>query len=487
MELGCEMIISLYRSLVVVMLLLPFVPGLSVTSAQENPPLLYVTDYNHMNDYYIELDITTGETQRFERAPDFQGIRYSGERRLPERQEIVSPYDESVRFMLLRDFDAPNRDEEEQLLRVREDEQLEPVLSGEDIYLWEDFFTDNGRYAYLFKRTENGMQYVLYTLYRYDIQSGELDVVTGRVPGAGLDCQEGWCQFIRGMPNSEDDPQTVLILNKNSGELRELETAEEITVHYWWEGELLYSVYDGGGQAAIKTYRIESNQYRTLTEIAGRGIVRAARVDDWMIVVANSLEKDHIFDLYIVNDLASNPATYPLGIETSNANVQTKLFGEKLLAIIHSPEDEWESDLYILSDITTQPTVEQLPPTDFGLMTLQNVSLAFPDLGDTQLLHVGVNSSEWRYYTIHVLTRTITQVTAFKSGQEVVQTLVSADNKWLAVSIAESGQYYVRVVPVDGSQPFQNWDVGMESYVCLLIWGEPGIEPPACTLYFGIG
>jgi hypothetical protein len=342
---------------------------------------------------------------------------------------------------------------------------------------------------YLFNKTESGIQYVLYTVYRYDIQSGELDIVAGQVPDARLDCQEDWCQFISGMPGSEDSLQTVFVLNKNSGELRELETAEEITVHFWWGEEelLLYSAYDGNGQAVIKTYRIESSQYRTLTEIEGRGIARVSRWDDWMMVMANSLEKDRIFDMYIVNNLASTPTTYPLGIETSQANVETKLSGEKLLMITYSPQDERDNNLYILSDLTTQPTIDQLTPADFDVNTLSYVSIGFPDLGDTQLLHVTVSDAEWRYYTLHIPTRTITQVTAFKNSQGVVQTLLSADNMWLAMSIEEAGQYYVGVVPVDGSQPLQTWDVGMESYVCLLAWGDPGIEPSACTLYFGIG
>jgi hypothetical protein len=483
------MIKMLYRPLLAVLLLLL---GVNATTAQDEMPLLYITDYAQMNDYYLTLDVTTGATQRFERPSGFLSYLFpGGEQALPAREDITSPYDNAVRFVLLRDYQAPNHQDWEQLYRVREDDQLEPVLSGEYIYIRSQLFTDNGRYVYLFEKTESGLHDNLYTLHRYDISSGELSIVAGRVATAGLDCQESWCELVSGMPRDENDSQDLYVLNKDTGDLRHLETAEEITIHIWQNAhEVLYTAYDGAGQTAIRTYRIDTEEYATLTTIPGEGIDRLYQTnDEWWMVLANAPENNRAYDVYIVNDLATQPTAYPLGIQTGSSwvDVSSSESGMMLMITYASP-DYRLNDVYILHDeTTTHPTVDQLTPADFDAEALSNVYLVGVNLGDRRLLQAGVSDDAWRYYLLDIATRTITPVVEFTSRQGPVQVLLSPDQRWLAVSIEERGEHYVGIVAMDGSQPLQTWDLGMDSYVCLLAWDAPGIDPPGCELYFGIG
>jgi hypothetical protein len=281
----------------------------------------------------------------------------------------------------------------------------------------------------------------------------------------------------------------LYVLHKNSGELHEVATADDISINIWREENVLFTPYHGDGQSLIQTYNIETDEYRTLAQIEGQGIA-SIYGSEWMMVTSISLEDSRLFDVYIINDLATNPTTYPLGIQTSNATylIHSMLSDGSMLLITIAPESNRVSDVYILRDITAHPTVDQLTVADFGAPKIQDVRFegAFSD-SDTRMLHVTVSDDEWRYYTIHVPTRTITQVVAFRTRQLVVQSRISADSKWLAVSIEESGTYSVGVVPLDGSQPMRIWDVGTESYTCLLSWYQPDIAPPGCDLYFGIG
>lgn len=488
------MLIMLFRPLIAIALLWAFILGLTAATAnfaQDDGPLLYLTDYNHMDDFYVVLDVETGKTHRIQHPPDYNGARYNygGECCYEEQQEITSPHDESIRFVIQRDFDNQTSENVEQLYRVRTDDQLEHILSGEYIYITVSHFTDNERYLYIFEKSGSGIRHTLYTLYRYGIQSTELSVVALDVSGASLNCRDSLCQLISGMPdNEEESSQTLFLLNKDNGELRELATADEITIHYWWrENELLYTAYHGDGRAQIHTFNIETDQHRTLSEIEGQGIQSIAGVD-WLMVAANSPDDNSIFDIYIVNNLDDDPTTYPLSIQTNNATwlpFSVESDGS-LLMIISSPQNNRTSDLYIINNVETQPSVDQLTSTDFNAPTLREANFN-TELDDSHLLRVEVGDDEWRYYMLHVPTRTITQLATFTTGQRVMQTQFSEDKNWLALSIEESGQYYVTLVPMDGSQRLQTWDVETESYVCLLSWYTPDSEPALCDLYFGMG
>lgn len=497
------MIKMLYFPVIAIMLVFGFILSLMISFRDEHVPLLYLSDFNTQDDFYTVLDVETGDTLNFRRPPNFKSIQYYGEFPTSEREDITSPYDDTVQFVLTRDYQAPNREEIEQLYRVRAGDQLEPVLSGENIYIWQIEFTDNGRFVYIFKKSESGIQHVLYTIYRYDIHSIELEEVVGDVAGVGLNCQDSWCQIISGMPASPDRSQTLFVLHKNSGELRQVEVADDITIHRWWkQDELLYTVYQGDGQASIRTYNIASNQYHNLAEIEGQGIANIYRIkrenrqtdspashpdENWLMVVANSPEDDQTYDIYIVNDLP-HATTYPLGIQTSNAHWLFYAVGSdgSVLLTTLAPHNDSTNNVYIIKNAVDYPRVDQLTNADFDAIDLHDAHMeTFFD--DTQLLRMKVSDTEWRYYTIHLPTHTITQLANFNNNQRIVQTQLAANKKWLAVSLQEAGKYYLGIVSLDGSQPLRIWDVGTESYVCLLAWYAPDSTPPPCSLYFGIG
>jgi hypothetical protein len=501
------MLKMLYRPLIAVTLLWVFILASMVTMVtlpHAELPLIYLSDYESRDEFYMVLDVETGQTHRFRRPSDFTPIQfYGGDGRQPDRHDTTSPYDDTVHFALLRDYNAA-REDFEQLYRVRDDEQLEHIISGQYISFQDTGFTDNGRFVYLFTRTESAFHYTFYTLYRYDIQSTELSVVADYMPNAGLNCQADRCQLITGIPHHEDFRQSLYILHKNSGELHEVATADDINIHTWWgQNDVVYTPYDGDGQSLIYTYNLETDQHRLLLDIEGQGITGITRkyswgaseyspqntpADDWLMVVATAPENSSIFDLYIINDLATNPTLYPLPIQTSNGTWLSYVTASdgSILMIAPAPRTDRLSNLYIINDMATQPTVDPLLSADFDAPSIRDASLEI-NLGDTHLLRVGVGDNEWRYYTIHVPTRTITQLAAFNSRQQIVQKQFSDDNQWLALSIQESEEYYITIMPMDGSQDLRTWDVETESYVCLLAWYEPQIPPPACSLYFGMG
>lgn len=492
----------LFRPLIAVVLLFSFVLSLvvaTVTFRQGNAPLLYLTDYDTRNHDYMVMDVETGDTMRIQRPSDFRGIQYYGEVRAPERENYTSPYDNSVRFALLRDLKTQNIEEVEQLYRVWENDQFELILSGADISIRSDGFSDNGRYVYLFKIGEYYNESAHYLFYRYDIESSELQVVAEDLLSMGLNCQDSWCENVSGNVESEDEQESLLVLHKNSGVLRQLDRAEEIDIRFWWgQNVLMYTSYHGDGNAIINIYNIETDQRRNLAEFEGREITSIYgqaqenssennQGGDWLMVVANSPENDSEFDVYIVNNLGGNATIYPLGIQTRYGTwlPHRPLPDGSVLLTSHSPQNNRESSVYIINDVATHPTVDQLDNDYFDVITMQDARLEY-DLGDTQLLRVGVDNTEWRYYTVHVPTRTITQLAVF-NGEWDVHTMLSEDKRWLAISIEIAGEYSLGVLPVDGSQPLRLWDVGTESYVCLLTWHELGVVPPACGLHFGMG
>lgn len=497
------MIKMVFRLLIVIVLLSSFILGLVVVThsyAQGDAPLLYLTDYGNADEYYMVVDIETGKTHRFERPEGYVGnVSSGGECCYQDRIDITSPYDESVRFAMAYDYTGQNSENSDQLYRVGEDDQLEPILTGDYIYIREQEFSDNGRYAYMFKKSKSDIYGNFFTLYRYDIETTELRVVAEDVPDAGLKCQENWCQFISGLRNNEDSGQRLFILNKNSTELREIETADTISIHYWLQDKVLfYTAYHVNGRASIHTYTVETEQYRVLSEIEGQGIVNITRGRtestenspsiEWMIVVATSLDDIRAADLYIVNDLASNPTTYSLGIQTNNQAwlPYERLSDGSLLLVTQSPQNYRINNLYIINDIAGQPTVDELSSAEFNATSLSDVRLE-TEIEGKRLIRANVSEDEWRYYSLHTPTRTIRQLASFNNRQHIVETQFSADKKWLALSIEESSKYYLGIISMDGSQPMQIWDVGTESYVCLVGWYAPRVEPHICELYFGIG
>ncbi len=497
------MIKMVFRLLIAVMLLSSFIFGLVIAThsyAQGDALLLYLTDYGKASEYYLVVDVETGKMHRFERPEGYVGnVSSSGECCYQDRIDITSPYDDSVRFAMVYNYSGQNAENSDQLYRVGEDDELEPILTGDYFYIREQEFSDNGSYAYIFKKSKSDGYGNLFTLYRYDIQTTELLVVAEDVQNAGLSCQENWCQFNSGLRRGEDTQQRLFILNKNSTELREIETADTISIHYWLQDKVLfYTAYHVNGRAFIHTYTVESEQHRVLSEIAGQGIVNITRgrtesiengsSTEWLIVVATSLEDNRTADIYIVNDLASNPTTYPLGIQTNNHSwLPYERFSDgSLLLVTQSSQNNRENNLYIINDIETQPTVDELPSTEFNATSLSDVRLE-TEIEGKRLIRANVSEDEWRYYIFHAPTRTITQLASFNNHQHIVETQFSADKKWLTMSIEESSKYYLGVISLEGSQPMQIWDVGTESYVCLLGWYTPEVKPHICELYFGIG
>lgn len=488
------MIKTLFRSLIAVVLLSSFILSFNVTTAtlpQDNVPLLYLADadYDHVDDYYIVLNIETGETQRFERPPDFEGIPFNSGEHYPDPEVITSPYDEMVQFVLRYENGIP------ELYGIGEDDELVPVLSKVRFYTPSTHFSENGRYLYLFEIIEYQYPDNVQALYRYDIQSSELSVLAEDVTDQFRWCQENLCKLVSGNPEGEDSPQTLFLLDKNSGELQEVETADEIVAHFWWEQNvLLYTAYHGDGQAIIQTYSAESDQYRILSEIEGQGIVNIFGLDywsltqteDWLMVTAKSPENDEILDVYVLNNLASNPTTYPLGIQTSNTTQisQSPLSDDSRLMIMLSPLNDGSSNVYALYDAATSPTIDEFAAADFDATFLEDVRF-LSSSNDTKLLSMRVSDDEWRYYGIHAPTRAISTLASFNDNPQNHQIQQTADNRWMALSIEESSKFYVGIIPTDGSQPLRTWDVGTESYVCLLGWHEAGVEPPACDGFAG--
>lgn len=492
-----------YRPLIALILLWVFILALTVAVVSlpnKKSSLIYLGDYNDMSGYYVVLDAETGATHRFERPRNFKPIQYYGEGPYPARLDITSPYDETVQFVVLREGNVQNREDTEQLYRVREDDQLEHILSGEYIYFSGTEFAENGRFLYIFKKSGNSLYNVFYTLYRYDTQTTELSDIAHAASDGRLNCQAGWCQLTTGNPDNQSTTQTLLVLHKNSGELREVVTADSITHNFWWGfNEVLYTPYHNDGHALISIYSILSDQSRIISDIEGRGITNITREywspvpekvpsDNWLLVTTNSPDNDRLFDLYIVNDFDDNPNTYPLDIQSSNGTWFPHEIASdgSLLLITFAPEDDNTNNVYIVNDPIAHPTVDRLTSADFDTPDLVDVR-AENAFGDSFLMRVRVSDSEWRYYSLHIPTRTITQLASFYRNQWVVQAIVSEDNRWLAMSIEESGEYYITVVPIDGSQQPRRWDVETESYVCLLGWYKPHTPPSACTLYFGIG
>ncbi len=492
------MIKLLYLPLIAILLFFSFVVTTSIPAEQDDVLLLYISDYNDIGSddpAYTVLDIESGQTVHFRRSVGFQEIQYYGEGPAPERQDITSTYDESVQFALLRDYSSANQDEQEQLYRVRADDELEPVLMGSYIYVSNNNFTDNGRYVYLYSKTGNDLYSGYYTLYQYDIQSTELQVISEDVQNTYLNCQDEWCLFISGFQDDEDTPQTLFILDKNTGELQEIETAPTIFIPRWWsERELLYAPFDGVDTTTITTYNLATEQYRSLAEFEGQGITNLQGIstdDDHspevLLVMANSLEKKGVWDIYIVNDLDTNPHIYPLGIQTAFPYelIRLPLDGSLLLVSV-SPQTNRANTLLVIDDIETQPVIGELTHEDFDAEIIRDFR-TISNLGDRWLISADVSDDEWRYYSIHIPTRTITQLATFKTNQWVVQSLFSEDKKWLALSIAEGDKYYVEIVALDGRQPPRRLNVDTESYVCLLGWYTPDFVPPACSIYFGMG
>lgn len=493
------MIKVFYLPLIAILLFFSFIVNSKISSIEDDALLLYVSDFNNIaNDHkiYTILDVESGQTVQLSRQADFQEINYGyGEMAPPTRVEYTSPYDESVRIVMLRDYSASNQDKKEQLYRVRADDQLEPVLMGSYIFISWKNFTDNGRYVYLYAKSSSASRYTYYTLYQYDIQSTELQIVAENVQNTYLNCQNERCLLISGLRDDEDTPQTLFILDKNLGELQEIETADEVFIPRWWrESELLYAYFDGVSHTTITTYSLETKQYHNLARIEGQGLGSLQKIStdndqtaDVLLVTIHSLEEHSVWDIYVVNGLDENPRSYPLGMQTAYPYELTLLpsDGSLLLASV-SIERDRPNNIVFIDNIAVQPIIEELTHEDFDAEVIRDFR-SVSNLGDMWLISADVSDDEWRYYSIHIPTRTITQLASFNTKQWVVQTLFSEDKKWLALSIEENSQYYVEIISLDGRQSPQRWNVDTDSYVCLLGWYEPDFTPPPCSLYFGIG
>lgn len=202
----------------VLALILITVFGFIHPNSQNDLPPLTVTEYVTDADYYYVVDVETGEATQVDRSGPGVPITgaFYGYSIVPKEIPFQSPYDESLKFVLVNDYDPQTAEVEADYNLYRINEAGNRTRVAE--YAWTgefQFWSPDGRYLYV-SISDKGSAPL--TLYRYELQGGELTLFAenaGRL--TSCDGSNTWCVFSN--TGVERDVYQLYTVNKNTGEI----------------------------------------------------------------------------------------------------------------------------------------------------------------------------------------------------------------------------------------------------------------------------
>jgi hypothetical protein len=241
------------------------------TSApSETPPPLAFSDIVDDEQTYYVYDFETEEITTIPRTargsvPPTQG----GFSVPPAEFQYRSPHDPEVQFVFVDESDPATDilEYEYTLFRLRENGERTLVAPGVNFFL-NDHWSQDGQYVYL--RADHVVDAGFTTLYQYDVYAKTLtSLLRGRVGLRDCDPFSGWCIAVQ---FNDDDSRLIYALDKNNGELQQIETLPRAAYFFGWQQdapEVYYSVPTENERTSIHAYNHETE---TLNEVASVNI-----------------------------------------------------------------------------------------------------------------------------------------------------------------------------------------------------------------------
>ncbi|MEZ4671938.1 MAG: hypothetical protein R3E39_28880 [Anaerolineae bacterium] len=201
------------------------------------PPLGYAT----VNEWYTQYHVYDFSTQSVQTItyPERPDAVYYGSADDAETIMLKSPYDESVRFELVRKPEVGDADQHSHtydLYRLKADGMQELVLENVNSYVTVDYWSPNGRFLYVVSDIQSNGGGVLA---QYELETGEVNPLQDRMWGiAACQRQTVWCILRQISPGEgKQQPITLYLFNRNDGSLQELGTSTLIFTATRWLGD----------------------------------------------------------------------------------------------------------------------------------------------------------------------------------------------------------------------------------------------------------